>query len=102
MTKDIVMKKYPFFIVNAFSDNSQEGNPAGVILLDDINIDFETLKKLVIKTNLPEVSFISIFNSGLFKNKSINSEKKFYIRWLTQKTELDICGHGTIGAAYRL
>ncbi len=77
------------YVVNAFSNRPFAGNPAGVVLLEtDMNSDF--LKRIVAESRLPEVGFICKAPlSGQYK-----------IRWFTSETELDICGHGTLGAAH--
>lgn len=94
------MENFQFYIVDAFTDTSFQGNHAGVILLDDINKDIDYLKKIVSETHLPEISFISKYHSGMMQNSFQDSDQYYYIRWVTSQTELDICGHGTIGAAY--
>ncbi|MCH5052523.1 PhzF family phenazine biosynthesis protein [Pectobacterium aquaticum] len=77
------------YVVNAFSDRAFSGNPAGVVLLEK-EMDSDILKRIVAESNLPEISFIS----------KIADSNCYNIRWFTSQTELDICGHGTLGAAH--
>lgn len=77
------------YVVNAFSDRACAGNPAGVVILEQ-EIESESLKQIVAESRLPEISFISrATNADCYK-----------IRWFTSQVELDMCGHGTLGAAH--
>ncbi len=77
------------YVVNAFSDRGFSGNPAGVVLLEE-EMESDILKKIVAVSRLPEISFIS-------KKPSTDC---YNIRWFTSQVELDMCGHGTLGAAH--
>ena len=85
------MSSYPFYVVNAFATEAFCGNPAGVIVVDDFLSD-QMLKKLVKESHLPEVSFI----------RARPQSGEFDIRWFTSDLELDLCGHGTVGAAHAI
>ncbi|MDN8541825.1 PhzF family phenazine biosynthesis protein [Erwinia sp. BC051422] len=77
------------YVVNAFSDRAFTGNPAGVVLLEQ-EMESDSLKQIVAESRLPEISFISrAAGANVYK-----------IRWFTSQVELDMCGHGTLGAAH--
>lgn len=78
-----------FYVINTFAKTAFSGNPAGVMLLEH-DLDDELLKKIVEETRLSEMSFI----------RKRSTPGQYDIRWFTPKTELDICGHGTLGAAH--
>jgi len=78
-----------FYIVDAFSDEIFGGNPAGVVLVDDNN-DFpseEIMRKTAAELRYSETAFVK---------KVGNNE--FQTRYFTPATEVDLCGHATIGA----
>ena len=81
---------YPYFVVNGFTNHQFGGNPAGVIVLEHVNYSLQYLKNIVLATKLPEISFIA----------PVEGANRYHIRWITPKTELHICGHGSIGAAH--
>jgi PhzF family phenazine biosynthesis protein len=82
------MSDYKIYVVNAFADKAFCGNPAGVVLVSEF-LSTTMLKRVVCETRLPEVSFIKKRQHGHYD-----------IRWFTSELELDLCGHGTIGAAH--
>jgi PhzF family phenazine biosynthesis protein len=75
------------FHVNAFIDRLFAGNPAAVCVLPEW-IAEDDLKNIAIENNLPVTAFI------------VQRDKQFEIRWITPELELDLCGHGTLSAAY--
>ena len=78
-----------FYIVDAFTDTLFGGNPAGVVILPD-GTDFpsdEIMVKTAAELRYSETAFI----------KRIN-EKEFNIRYFTPASEVDLCGHATIGS----
>ncbi|MEJ2044778.1 MAG: PhzF family phenazine biosynthesis protein [Reinekea sp.] len=85
------MSGFPFYVVNAFTTEAFCGNPAGVIVVDDFLSD-QMLKNLVKESHLPEVSFV----------RARPQSGEFDIRWFTSELELDLCGHGTVGAAHAI
>jgi PhzF family phenazine biosynthesis protein len=82
------MSKFQFYVVNAFTDKAFGGNPAGVVSVDEFPSS-QSLKQIVSESRLPEVSFIRPRQTGGYD-----------IRWFTSEVELDLCGHGTVGAAH--
>lgn len=83
------MGKMKFYIVDAFADTLFGGNPAGVVILDD-GMDFphsEQMRKTAAELRYSETAFI--------KPKGSN---QFQIRYFTPASEVDLCGHATIGS----
>ena len=82
------MNSFPFFMVNAFGNGPQSGNPAGVCLLDEWKSTQE-LQSLASQISLPETAFV------------IPSKKDSWaIRWFSITNEVDFCGHATLAAAH--
>ena len=75
--------------IDTFTDRPFEGNPAAVIPLETWLPDY-TMQSIAEENNLSETVFFVPKNSG------------FHIRWFTPKTEVDLCGHATLAAAYVL
>jgi PhzF family phenazine biosynthesis protein len=82
--KEGIMK---YFIVDAFTDTLFKGNPAGVCMLDDV-LDVATMQNIAAENNLSETAFV------------LKKEAHYYLRWFTPVTEIDLCGHATLGTAY--
>ena len=84
------MNSFPFFMVNAFGNGPQSGNPAGVCFLDEWKSTHE-LQSFASQVCLPETAFV------------IPSKKNNWaIRWFSTSHEVDLCGHATLAAAYCL
>lgn len=84
------MSAFPFFMVNAFGNGPQSGNPAGVCFLDEWKSTHE-LQSFATQVCLPETAFV------------IPSKKdNWAIRWFSTSHEVDLCGHATLAAAYCL
>ncbi|TDE18444.1 PhzF family phenazine biosynthesis protein [Dyadobacter psychrotolerans] len=79
--------KLPIYQVDAFTDRLFCGNPAAVIPLNEWLAD-DTMLKIAAENNLAETAFY------------IHTENGFHIRWFTPTTEVDLCGHATLAAAY--
>lgn len=75
------------FFINAFSNESFKGNPAGVYFLDK-ELEDSKLQKIAKEFKHPETSFL----------KEV-SEDTFFIRWFSPKCEVPFCGHATLAAA---
>jgi len=76
--------------VDAFTDKLFQGNPAGVMLLEDRFLERELMLDIVNELNVSEVAFI-LPVSGYFD-----------IRFFTPKAEVPLCGHATLSAAHIL
>lgn len=74
---------------DAFASTVFTGNPAAVCPLEEW-IDDSLMQKIAMENNLSETAFY------VKKNDQIE------IRWMTPTTEVDLCGHATLAAAYVL
>ena len=83
------MKITQIFQVDAFAKNVFEGNPAAVCPLDEWLPDV-LMQSIAEENNLSETAFFVPKGEG------------FHIRWFTPKSEVDLCGHATLAAAYVL
>ena len=81
------MQSFSFFHIDAFTDKVFSGNPAAVCVLLKWLSDAE-LKEIAKENNLPVTAFL------------VRNGDRFDIRWITPEYELDICGHGSLAAAY--
>lgn len=73
--------------VDAFSDKIFSGNPAAVCILPHWlpDVDLHNISK---ENNQPVTAFL------------VRDGNQFSVRWVTPEYELDLCGHGTLSAAY--
>lgn len=67
------------------------GNPAAVVPLESW-LDDATLQAIAAENNLSETAFLVPDGAGA----------DYAIRWMTPTTEVDLCGHATLAAAYTL
>lgn len=79
----------PFYHVDAFTSEAFRGNPASVVPLQRWLTD-ETLLAIAAEQNLPATAFF------------VPHGDDFEIRWFAPAGELELCGHGTLAAAYVL
>jgi predicted PhzF superfamily epimerase YddE/YHI9 len=79
----------PIFQVDAFAKRQFAGNPAAVCPLKAWLPD-ATLQAIAAENNLSETAF--------FVRESVG----YRLRWFTPATEVDLCGHATLAAAYVL
>jgi PhzF family phenazine biosynthesis protein len=79
--------KIPIFQVDAFTSKVFSGNPAAVLPLD-YWLDDGQLQAIASENNLSETAFF------------VNRGEYYQLRWFTPQTEVDICGHATLAAAY--
>jgi PhzF family phenazine biosynthesis protein len=75
--------------IDAFASKLFEGNPAAVCPLDEWLSD-EIMQSIANENNLSETAFFVPKGNG------------FHIRWFTPESEVDLCGHATLAAAYVL
>lgn len=75
--------------IDAFASKLFEGNPAAVCPLDEWLPD-EIMQSIAKENNLSETAFF------------VPKGKGFHIRWFTPASEVDLCGHATLAAAYVL
>ncbi len=81
--------KIPLYQIDAFASKLFEGNPAAVCPLDKWLPD-EIMQSIAEENNLSETAFFVPKGNG------------FHIRWFTPASEVDLCGHATLAAAYVL
>ena len=78
--------------VDAFTDTPFNGNPAAVLLLDEMPSD-GWLAAVARETNVPDTAFV-------VRRRSADAD--FDLRWFTPSAEVDLCGHATLAAAHCL
>ena len=76
-----------YFHVDAFTQDLFGGNPAGVCILDTWPED-GILQQIAAENNLSETAFLE------------GSNGHWNLRWFTPTTEVDLCGHATLAAAF--
>ncbi|MFS0781581.1 PhzF family phenazine biosynthesis protein [Bacillus sp. 1P06AnD] len=79
-----------FYFINAFTNKDFKGNPAVIVFLNEDRSE-EWMKSFAKEVSQPITTFI-------FKKE----ENFFQLRWFTPNQEIDLCGHGTLGAAHIL
>lgn len=80
----------PYYHVDAFTTDLFAGNPAGVCLLENW-LDDAQLQSIAAENNLSETAFV------------VPADDTGYdLRWFTPATEVDLCGHATLAAAFVL
>lgn len=75
--------------VDSFTDELFSGNPACVVILEEWLPD-EILFKITQENAVAETAFFLPQDDG------------FHLRWFTPETEMDLCGHATLAAAFVL
>lgn len=81
------MPTLSIYQVDAFTDRLFHGNPAAVVPLPAWLSD-ELMQAIAAENNLSETAFFVPEKDG------------FHIRWFTPNTEVALCGHATLAAAY--
>ncbi len=81
--------KINVYQVDAFANKPFEGNPAAICPLQAW-LPEQTMQALAAENNLSETAFFVPEGDG------------FALRWFTPQTEVDLCGHATLAAAYVL
>lgn len=75
--------------VDAFADKVFSGNPAAVCPLEQWLSD-DIMLKIAAENNLAETAFY------------VKDGDRYQLRWFTPTTEVDLCGHATLAAAFVL
>ncbi len=86
------MRTYKLKHIDAFTDRAYTGNPAAVIMHAE-GLSDEEMQKIAREINLSETAFVLPA-----KDDSYDLE----LRWMTPRTEVDLCGHATIAAFHAL
>ncbi len=79
--------KMRLFQVDAFASRIFAGNPAAVVPLEHW-LDDRTLQSIAAENNLSETAFL------------VGRAGEYEIRWMTPTSEVDLCGHATLGSAW--
>lgn len=77
------------YVVDAFTDKVFKGNPAAVCILPEWIPDM-LMQNIAQENNLSETAF------------TVKRENIYELRWFTPGSEIDLCGHATLGTAYVL
>ncbi|BCB26108.1 putative isomerase [Sulfurimicrobium lacus] len=77
----------PLYQVDAFTDRLFSGNPAAVCPLEAWPAD-GWMQAVAAENNLSETAFL------------VGGSGRYGLRWFTPATEVDLCGHATLAAAY--
>lgn len=80
--------KFPFYWVDAFTDQPFHGNPAGVVPLDAWP-EAALMQRIAFENGLAETAFF--VRTG---------PDRFHLRWFTPELEMDLCGHATLASAF--
>jgi trans-2,3-dihydro-3-hydroxyanthranilate isomerase len=84
------MVKYPFFQVDAFTENPLEGNPCAVVL-DADDLSDESMLAIAREMNLSETAFVRH-----------SSTCDFGVRYFTPAEEIPMAGHPTVATTFAL
>ncbi|MGE5627559.1 MAG: PhzF family phenazine biosynthesis protein [Solirubrobacterales bacterium] len=77
-----------YYVVDAFAEKVFQGNPAGVCVLEE-KLGSDAMQKIAAENNLSETAFV-------YKR----SQGQYDLKWFTPKSEINLCGHATLGTAY--
>lgn len=95
MVKPAPVTRWPMYKVDAFTRRRFHGNPAAVVLLEGKWPDDEVMQAIAAENNLSETAFV-------IPRGSRGGVPRFGLRWMTPKTEVDLCGHATLASAHVL
>src|SRR5262245_56510184 len=84
------MPKFPYSLVDAFTDRPLAGNPCAV-LFDTDQLDETTMQAIAREMNLSETAFVR--RSGI---------ADFGVRYFTPAEEIPLAGHPTIATTFAL
>ncbi len=74
-----------YYVVDAFTDTRFGGNPAGVVIHENLTEEF--MQQFASEVRFSETAFIKIID-----------DLNFEIRFFTPNSEVDLCGHATIAS----
>lgn len=77
------------YVVDAFTDRRFRGNPAAVVPLERW-LDDVLMQSIALENHLSETAFF------------VREGDHWRIRWFTPASEVDLCGHATLAAAFVL
>jgi len=93
--KDI--REIEIYQVDAFTHVAFGGNPAGVVP-DARGLSEDLMQKIAKEMNLSETAFVV----DLREKRNCDVKADFEVRFFTPTTEVDLCGHATIGTFWLL
>lgn len=76
-----------YYVVDAFTGPGFKGNPASVCIVEEWPAD-SVMQEIAAENNLSETAF------------AVRREGFTDLRWFTPESEVDLCGHATLGTAY--
>jgi predicted PhzF superfamily epimerase YddE/YHI9 len=79
--------RIPLYQIDAFADGPFTGNPAAVCPLETW-LPATVMQAIAAENNLSETAFL------------VPEGEDWRLRWFTPTTEVDLCGHATLAAAY--
>src|ERR1700719_3466774 len=79
--------RIPLYQIDAFAERPFTGNPAAVCPLDAW-LPEDMMQAIAAENNLSETAFFVPEGEG------------YRLRWFTPSTEVDLCGHATLAAAF--
>ncbi|XP_020226686.1 uncharacterized protein LOC109808205 [Cajanus cajan] len=99
----MAQKPVKYSLVDVFAESVFKGNPAAVCFLEDER-DKNWLQSVAAEFNLSVTCFISRITESHHNLNSLHgtSNPRFSLRWFTPVTEINLCGHATLAAAYTL
>jgi PhzF family phenazine biosynthesis protein len=79
----------PIAVIDAFTNRTFAGNPAGVCLLEQ-ELTSDQMQSIAMEMNLSETAFVQ------------KTQKRGYysLRWFTPTLEIDLCGHATLASSF--
>lgn len=87
-----------YALVDAFTDETFKGNPAGVCLLPAWP-ETRQLQQIASELNVNMTAFLVTRKDSC---NGVKRENAFSIRWFTPLLEVDLCGHATLASSYFL
>ncbi|MGW0431612.1 PhzF family phenazine biosynthesis protein [Micromonospora sp. NPDC003197] len=91
MAAATTMANLELFIVDAFTDRAFGGNPAGVVLLEEVSDDTAWMQAVAAELRHSETAFVGPLVDGVRQ-----------LRWFTPVAEVDLCGHATLATTHAL
>jgi len=91
-----------YFVIDAFTTNAFDGNPAAVIL-DADGLTEKQMLSISAEFNLSETTFITRVTPSSTRDTSFDENNApLRFRWYTPTTEVDMCGHATLAGVHAL
>jgi PhzF family phenazine biosynthesis protein len=93
-----------YFVVDAFTGEPFTGNPAGVVL-DTEGLDDAGMQSIAAEFNLSETTFVlPPMRHAEARSEPSNgpADAAVRFRWFTPTTEVEMCGHATLGGVHAL